>query len=292
MKIVGLKCPYCGAEIKAAAKRKYIKCEYCQSSLYIDHDAALPVNENRDEKRNRDNRETGRKTGSEKKMASPDNIKNKEATGESSRFTDTKRTSYEKTAAAPTYTPVSSKKHIDIGTVILWILFFPIMFSIWLLRRKSIPLFFRWLAVLMVWGLIIWLGKNYIDRHNQKPDLYKLTWPAFEHYFRDDEDKAQEAESEPVTEPVMEITEQEITETDAAAEPVTEKQTEKKTEGRYATYLKGRGNADSGRGTPQYVGVIGYAATGYMEDLILERKDSCFTTPWQVPAYEKRQAVF
>ena len=48
---------------------------------------------------------------------------------------------------------------------------------------------------------------------------------------------------------------------------------------------KGRGQADSGRSEPQYVGVRGYAVVGYGQDTELTKAGAFFNTPWLVPTY-------
>lgn len=152
------------------------------------------------------------------------------------------------------------------------------MLTAWIFMRKNVPVLIRWIGIFLIWGALFWLAMGCCIKGKKGTAINEITeTPVKEHAAW---------ETEPET----------VKETDTENIPVltekpTERQTQEKEEGRRATYMEGRGRSDTDR-MPDYTGVIGYAVTGYTENLILERRDICFDTPWQVPIYEKDKQFF
>lgn len=263
MKLVDLTCNHCGALLKVDVNKRQATCNHCGAIILID-DEILHIQYDNAEEAGYSFEKGRQRAQAEARQERSISIGTQARKGYASNQ------------------PSKAKK----GTCwkfFLWVFFFPIMITIFLIKTDKLKLPIKIVLIALLWIFVISVGAT--DNTSDKTDTDGVSTNT-----EVDAEKTNDETEQIIT--AAEKSEENNTEEIVSVEKEIENDESEtntgKSEGIRSENLNGRGMADSGRSEPQYVNVIGYVVVGYDQNYEIEHTDDFENTDlWAIPTYEQ-----
>ena len=253
MKLVDLTCQRCGALLKVDVDKKQATCQHCGATILIDDEVQYIRLDNAEEIGY--SFEKGRQRAqAEARQGQSSSIRMQSQQGQSNSIRMQSQQGYASNHP-------SKKKKGTCWKALLWMYFFPIMLTIFLIKTDKIKIPIKIVLIALLWISFIIFGATNNTGSKTNIDVISTN-----------------------TEIDVEKT-NDVTGTEKSEESKTNKE---EGEGIQNENLKGRGMSDSGRSEPQYVNVIGYVVVGHDQNYKLEHTENFENTDlWVISTYEQ-----
>lgn len=254
MRLLDMTCQHCGALLKVDIDKKRAICNHCGAIILIDDEIQHIRYDNAEEAGY--NFEKGRQRARREEQKQRLNI-------------------YYNKATQQRYMPQIPSQQKKKGTcwqIFLWVFFFPIMVTIFLVKTDKLRLPVKIVLIVVLWIFFIIIGMTNDNENVNDTESYSKNI-EFEIEGRNEKENGF---------PIVGVTEAKDTQliSDEDKSKVIKDNMEMN-EGIRNENLNGRGRAK------EYVNVIGYVVVGYAQELTLERTDDFENMDlWVIPTYE------
>lgn len=253
MRLLDMTCQHCGALLKVDADKKRVTCNYCGATTLIDDGIQHIRYDNAEEAGY--HFEKGRQRARREAQEQHSNINYRAVQQQDMQNSPSQR-----------------KKKGTYWKIFLWVFFFPIMITIFLVKTNKLRLPAKIVLIVVLWIFFFIIG---ITNDNENVN-------DTESYSNNAEFKIEEGNEKENASPTVSVAEAEDTpfiSDEDESEAI--KDNMEINEGIRNENLKGRGRA------AEYVNVIGYVVVGYDQNYTLEHTDSFQNMDlWVIPTYE------